>query len=275
MTDFEIREARAEARTVAEAKAKIAQELGLAEEQIKFFVLDEGRVGFFGLLSRPAVVLGQAIVKVETVRKATARPVAQTAVSELPRGTSEGTEEEAESEAEAPWPEGWTEEARRFLGGFLQVLGQESEVRIGQRQDHVVLVAEGDFDWFCQGRADALDSLEFLCQLAVARRVGRRGQRPKLAVDLGHYRERRQEELEALARRTAERVRRTGKPVRLEAMPASERRIIHMVLQNEPGVATRSEGADPHRYVVVFPGRGQGRRGGSPAVRAPGGGADS
>jgi spoIIIJ-associated protein len=70
-------------------------------------------------------------------------------------------------------------------------------------------------------------------------------------VDAAGYRERRRETLEALAVRSAERVRATGERVELEPMSSIERRIVHLRLQDEPGVATHSEGEEPYRYLVV------------------------
>jgi spoIIIJ-associated protein len=290
VSDLEVREARAEGRTVAEARAKIAAELGLPEVEIKFFVLDEGKAGFLGIGARPAVVLGQALVErpvraragtgreergkdqrprppAEAERRAAPqRPPETERAPEEPRRADaspaatelEGEEERREDAAEEAQLTGtaWHALAVSFVEGFLKALGQEEAVRAEDAGDHLVLSTGGDFDWFCQGRSDALDSLQFLCQLSVARRLGLRRARPRLVIDLGGYRKRREVELTELARRTAERVRTSGKPVRLEVMPASERRVVHMVLQGEPGVQTRSEGTDPHRYVVVTPARG-------------------
>lgn len=62
----------------------------------------------------------------------------------------------------------------------------------------------------------------------------------------------RKEELRALALRAAREVMRRGKPVFLKPMPAWERRIIHMTLQDHPHVYTRSHGEEPHRRVGIF-----------------------
>ena len=71
-------------------------------------------------------------------------------------------------------------------------------------------------------------------------------------MDAAGYRERRRETLE-VARRCAapSSAKSTGEPVELEPMSSIERRIVHLRLQDEPGVSTRSEGEEPYRYVVV------------------------
>jgi spoIIIJ-associated protein len=247
-----IREARAEGRTVAEAKRRIVAELGLPEDAIRFFVLDEGRPGFLGIGARPAVVIGQALVEepAKAPKERPGRVVRASAAPAVDTAVTEGKAEEAEA-----LPDGWEEAAKAFLEGFLTTVGQPATVQVERRPDHVFLSADGDYSWLCRARSDALDSLQYLTQVAVARRYGRKSARPRIVIDLGGFRARRAQELETLARQVAEKVRTSGKPARLEVMPPSERRIVHMVLQSEPGVETRSEGAEPNRYVVVVPER--------------------
>jgi len=82
---------------------------------------------------------------------------------------------------------------------------------------------------------------------------GAEGERKSIVVDAGGYRERRTATLEALAVRSAERVVSSGEPVALEAMSPVERKVVHVRLQDFPGVETRSEGTEPNRHVVVAP----------------------
>ena len=70
-------------------------------------------------------------------------------------------------------------------------------------------------------------------------------------VDIENYRAKREDTLRALARRTAERVRRTRRNVTLEPMSAQERRIIHSEIQSIEGITTFSVGQESNRKVVV------------------------
>ncbi len=72
-------------------------------------------------------------------------------------------------------------------------------------------------------------------------------------VDCNDYRNARAEELESLARRVAENVMESGNHHLFDPMPASERRLIHLALAEEPGVVTESEGTGEQRRVVVLP----------------------
>ena len=101
-------------------------------------------------------------------------------------------------------------------------------------------------------RGETLRSLQFLLNLLVSRRVHRW---PQVVVDVGSYRQRRQESLEGLARRMAERVRQTGRPIMLEPMAAYERRIVHLALRGDTTIYTESSGEGENRKIVIYPAR--------------------
>jgi spoIIIJ-associated protein len=75
----------------------------------------------------------------------------------------------------------------------------------------------------------------------------------RIRFDAGNYRAARIEELRLSARVAADRVRESHVPFRFNAMSARERRILHLVLKEEAGVRTASEGAGEERQVVVYP----------------------
>ena len=80
---------------------------------------------------------------------------------------------------------------------------------------------------------------------------GRQGK--KVIVDIENYREKREKTLNELASRIASKVAKTGRYQKLEPMEPSERRIIHLALQDNEKVTTMSKGTEPNRYVIVFP----------------------
>lgn len=96
-----------------------------------------------------------------------------------------------------------------------------------------------------------LEALQLLAGLV----AGRVEPGKRVVLDVAGYRRRREEALARLARRVAERVRRTGQRVVLDPMPAQERRVIHLALAGHPHVRTASEGDEPNRRVVVEPRR--------------------
>lgn len=73
----------------------------------------------------------------------------------------------------------------------------------------------------------------------------------RVYIDVENYRKHREETLISIANRAAERVAKYKRPVSLDPMPASERRIIHSALQNNRNVITESQGIEPNRCVIV------------------------
>ena len=97
-------------------------------------------------------------------------------------------------------------------------------------------------------RGQTLDSLQYLTNLAVNRKSDNY---LRVKIDTEDYRRRRKETMENHAKNMAYKVKRTKRPVSLEAMNPYERRIIHSALQNDKYVVTHSEGEEPYRHVVI------------------------
>jgi spoIIIJ-associated protein len=83
--------------------------------------------------------------------------------------------------------------------------------------------------------------------------AGVRNNRRYYTIDAEGYRARKADQLKTLALATLERVIREGKPVKLEPMLPSERKIVHLALAESSVVRTESEGVDPDRRLVVSP----------------------
>ena len=99
-------------------------------------------------------------------------------------------------------------------------------------------------------RGDTLQQFQYLVTLLVNKRVGGFN---RVVVDVGGYKRRREESLIGLADRMAERVAQSRRPLPLEAMPANERRVIHLALRDHPAVYTESQGEGEARKVIIYP----------------------
>lgn len=142
--------------------------------------------------------------------------------------------------------------AEDFVNGLLEVLGLEGEARAEiDQEDAIFLDVEGPDLALLIGRHGAgLAALQELTRAVVQNATDAR---TRLLVDVGGYRERREEMLERMAATGAEKVRKTGEAESLEPMTSYERRLVHNALASEPGVSTTSEGEDPERFVVILP----------------------
>jgi len=143
--------------------------------------------------------------------------------------------------------------AQEILETLLQ--GMDIRARVGVRTvaDPIVLDVETDNGGLLIGRrGETLSALQYLVNVLIGKRTRRW---TKVVIDVEHWRDRREDTLRALALRQADRVRHQQRPVALDPMPANERRIVHMALQDQRDIETHSEGEEPNRRLVITPKR--------------------
>ena len=108
-------------------------------------------------------------------------------------------------------------------------------------------------------RGETLDSIQYLLSLAMKKKSNGY---VRVSINIGDYREKRNETLKQLARKHASYVQRTGRRYTFEPMNPYERRIIHTTVQEIEGVESRSIGYNQDRRVVLEPTGGVRRSGG-------------
>ncbi|WP_106396754.1 Jag family protein [Actinocorallia populi] len=156
--------------------------------------------------------------------------------------------ETAAAEIEALEQEG--DIAADYIEGLLDIADYDGDIDLdveGERA--MVSVVGSDLDELVGKRGEVLEALQELTRLAVHRQTGNR---TRLMLDVGGYRERRREELSKLGRDVCEEVKRDGKPKPLAPMTPFERKIVHDAIA-AAGLRSESEGEEPERYVVVYP----------------------
>lgn len=142
--------------------------------------------------------------------------------------------------------------AAEYLGEVLRGMGvQEPRIDIREEDEGCVLMLSGDDMGFIIGRrGETLDALQYLAGL-VSNRVDNSYYR--VTLDIGNYREKREQTLTALARRVAGQAARSGRRTSLEPMNPYERRIIHTAVQEVEGATSWSVGSEPNRHVMIGP----------------------
>ncbi|HEX9949968.1 MAG TPA: R3H domain-containing nucleic acid-binding protein, partial [Thermodesulfobacteriota bacterium] len=81
------------------------------------------------------------------------------------------------------------------------------------------------------------------------------GEKKVIVIDTERYRERRRENLERLSRQMGEKAKSTGRPISLQPMSASDRRIVHLALKHDRDLETRSEGEGSLKSIKIIPRR--------------------
>ena len=264
------------------------QDLKLTRDQVTVTVLEEPSKGFFGIGSKLAKVRVEEIEKVQVKENSIKNDV----LKALEKLENEGIEEEnvtvkpgnkevaaklkknnnnkknkkhnrskaefkieGEREQVSVKPADLVEQAdhpvKEFLEKMISEMGLELTVKVSSNNDSVYVDIDGkDTGTIIGKRGQTLDAVQYLSSLVV-----NKGEEEyiRVIVDAEEYRAKREDTLEKLAYRLAEKVVKTGRSVRLEPMNPYERKVIHTTLQTVPAVRTRSEGSEPHRRVVIEP----------------------
>ncbi len=228
------------ASTVEEAKEEAlrqAKEAIHAEFASEYEVTEEPKKGVFGIGKKDAVV------------KLTVTYTAQQPEQEVKKPEKASQEEEAAGDPNAER----VELAKRYLDDILAGMGLNSiHYTIKQEEgNNFTFTFEGDDIGVLIGHhGETLDSLQYLVGLASNRLKD--GTYCRITLDGGSYREKREQTLKELAKKIGEKVKRTGRSQMLEPMNPYERRIIHAVVSEIPGIYSKSKGEDPNRRVIII-----------------------
>jgi spoIIIJ-associated protein len=142
---------------------------------------------------------------------------------------------------------------RELVETVSEALGLGGDVHVEDADDGIVAVLEGDdLGLFIGRHGQTIDAVQHLA-FKVANRDAGRDAVIRVTVDAAGYRARREQILHRQAEQAAEKARRGGRPVALDAMSASERKIVHEFLKDRGDIETYSEGTEPNRHLVVAP----------------------
>ncbi|WP_027408142.1 RNA-binding cell elongation regulator Jag/EloR [Anoxybacteroides tepidamans] len=143
------------------------------------------------------------------------------------------------------------EETETFLKNVIEKMGIKATIEKVENDKEVLFSITGEKIGLLIGKhGQTLNSLQLLAQL-VANRYTQ--DYINITVDAENYRTRRKEVLTQLAEKLAEKAIKTKREVKLEPLPAYERKVIHAALANNGQVKTFSVGTEPHRYIVIAP----------------------
>lgn len=232
-------------RTVEEAIERGLRQLGRKRTDVDIEVLEKGK---------PANVLGMggedARVLLSFQEDAAAEPEQSYDEAEVPRRPDAGQQARPTDEDEAP-PVNAEELVlgANVLREILDKMGVQAEISYGeQSQSDGIEVLGEDLGALIGRGGENLVALQQVVSAITSKKVSHS---VHVAVDIEGYRRRREEQLKEMAARVASRVKATGSAVTLEPMLAYERRVVHLVVQETPGVRTESVGIEPNRRVVI------------------------
>lgn len=245
-------------------------DLGATQDQVEVTVLEEPSRGFLGFGSRLAKVRVQRIkaskgeapgeknIKKTRQEKTVNNKKESKKVQSVKKKTTDNTAVNQQNERQKesgirirPDDLKPVEDAPalEFLREVISRMGLDLTVVASENDECLYFDISGkDSGTIIGKRGQTLDSIQYLTSLVVGKEAEKY---TRIVVDAENYRQKREKTLEQLAVRLGEKVRKTGKSVRLEPMNPYERKVIHSTLQRNPSVVTRSEGDEPYRRVII------------------------
>ena len=272
-------------KTIDDAIIEAATNLGVASTDLETEVVFKGSMGFLGIGAKPA------IIKARPKKKDPIDDILSDTMGDIKGGKKEEKKEDKKAEKkaedvkpekkekeraprapkekvqkpESPKSETVKEDAqpvvidesiiddtKEYLTKLFNAMELEADISVELEKETRTLnidVEGPEMGIIIGKRGQTLDSLQYLINLYVNKKSNTH---IRVKLDTENYRERRKETLETLAKNIAFKVKKSRRSFTLEPMNPYERRIIHSTLQGEKYVATKSEGEEPYRRVVVY-----------------------
>lgn len=239
-------------RTVDAAIDAALRQLDATRDQVEVEVLSHESRGLLG-------VFGQTTARVRVTLEDTAEPAEppvqvetiQPAAAPIPVAAPIPAAAPAEEEVAEPPDAEVAERARQLLDEMLAGFGFDAHSRTARRDRHGILleiVGDEDTALVIGEQGQTLEAFSLLLALVLNRG---REDRVRIILDAGGYLERREESLRHMALEAAQKAKATRTEQVIAHLNPRERRIVHVVLADDPDVSTCSVGADPDRRIII------------------------
>ena len=241
-----------EGKTIDEAIEKACRDFGVSRDKLNIEILLEGSSGFLGLGSKKAKIkAGLLSIDATLAMPLSPQPEATEKEPALEITPAAFDRPVAVDRPPAAKDNGIGERARTVLEGILTHMGIAAPVSVEETAESILLNIQGDGGGLLIGRrGQNLDAIQYIVNKAANRSLNGR---KMIVIDTEAYRKRREESLVSLAEKLAEKVKKTKKAVTVSHMNAHARRIIHMALQNDASLTTKSRGEGEYRKIVIIP----------------------
>jgi spoIIIJ-associated protein len=234
-----------EGKTIDAAIEKACSEFNVPREKLNIEIISDGATGFLGLGSKKAKIKASIM----SIDMAIDTPAAQSKKGAQRKSSvisdsiePAGPEDSAESPAMR---------AKRILEGILQRMNLDCPLTVEETSDTILLNIKGDGSGLLIGkRGQNLDAIQYIVNKSVSKNTNNR---KMIVLDTESYRKKREESLIALAAKLAEKVKKSEKALTVGHMNAHDRRVIHLALQNDDSLTTKSRGEGEFRKIVIMP----------------------
>ncbi len=261
-----------EGKTVDHAIEEALKYFECTRDELEVDVITKGSTGIFGIGGRKAQIRVNYVPKIKEEERSKEEESPEREAEEV--HVAQGAEEEGPSQVEMEEEtreegpprehleaEPFMEEAQEILSELLRLSNIDATVKIEMDSQNgpYLNVESEDLSLVIGKGGQNLGAFKYVMNLMLKRR---HEGCPTIEVDAQGYLEKRRQQIEASARRLAEKAKKSGRSQSLEPMNARERRFVHLAVKRIKGVTTKSVGEGDSRRVVIYPQRRRGGGGG-------------
>lgn len=144
-----------------------------------------------------------------------------------------------------------SEEIANIIQEILNNMAVSSKVSIEHNVNGVTFnISSPDSNLLIGQRGANLQALQIVAHNIAYKRFGLV---ERFSVDVDDYKKKREWYLRETVKKAIEHMKKSGRPVILEAMPAHDRRIVHAYLSADFDYETESIGEEPNRRIIIKP----------------------
>ncbi|MDA8164890.1 MAG: Jag N-terminal domain-containing protein [Desulfobacteraceae bacterium] len=248
---------------VSEAIKNACSQLNVPQDQLNIEIASTGSAGIFGLCRRKAKILvslkGEAREEISPAprpgRKSKAAPPepAPARPTPVPKEPVPPREEHPPQDVTAIMAD-----VEGDLSRLVALMGLPARVEMSQDGNKILAQITGEnVEAIIGPDGQTLDNIQYLLRKMITKK---HPEKVSLSINAGNYREDRTQELEEMARRLAAEVKESGRTRSIPALNPAERRIVHMVLQEDTAIRSRSVGDGLFKKILIYlPGKGKKR----------------
>ncbi|MEA1935652.1 MAG: RNA-binding cell elongation regulator Jag/EloR [Thermodesulfobacteriota bacterium] len=228
-----------EGKTIDEAIEKACKEFNVPREKLNLEIISEGSSGFLGLIGSKKAHIKASIMSIDvgldtSFEKSGSKSVLQHA----PTVGNESDETVAIR-------------AKRAIEEILARMNLDFPVTVEETSETVTLNIKGAGNGLLIGKkGQTLDAIQYIVN-RISNKHGK--DRKRIIIDTEEYRKRKEKSLIVLAEKLGKKVKKTNKPVTISNLNAHDRRIVHLTLQDDKSLTTKSRGDGAYRKIIVLP----------------------
>jgi spoIIIJ-associated protein len=235
---------------VSQAIARACNDLHTTQDQLNIEVIAAGAAGVFGIFGKKKAIITASFKKKGRGSAALAqrRDKGESPRKDQPRKTVRSNRYPEKAPAEITQTH--LDEVKRDLEKILELMGFPVSVEVSSEANKIQAhIAAGHDEAIIGAEGQTLDSIQYLMRKIISRRIEGK---VMFALDAGDYRDHRHQELEEKAAKLAEEVRESGRTMSIPALNPAERRIVHMTLENDRSIRSRSVGDGHFKKVLIY-----------------------